>query len=71
MKKVKNINELGLQHNHFLCNSIRTIMTEQKRTFYDACKTFDCKRLYTLKNVTKSEALFYSINLDIYHRIKS
>jgi len=69
MKKTKNINELGLQENHFLCNSIRRLMNEEKRTFYDACKTFKCERLYKLKNVTKREALFYSINLDIFYKI--
>ena len=69
MKKIKNINELGLQENHFLCNSLRRLMIEEKRTFYDACKTFSCERLYKLKNVSNKEALFYSINLDIFHRI--
>jgi len=63
------INELGLQEDHFLCNSIRSLMRDEKRTFYDACKTFKCERLYKLKNVSKKEALFYSKKLDIFHKI--
>jgi len=66
---MKYINKLGLYENLLLCYSLRRLMIEEKRTFYDACKTFKCERLYKLKNVSKKEALFYSKKLDIFHKI--